>query len=88
MVFLSSNGFTALSFSVCYTHAFLFQSNVAKLYSERLTQMIQFGWQEPDKRKHGVITLEGLRLATSFVSLMRPVPLRFGNFILFVLIIQ
>lgn len=41
--------------------------------------MIQFNWQEANKRKKGVITLEGLRLATSFVSLMRPVPLRFGE---------
>ena len=55
------------------------QSNTAKLYSERLSQMIQFNWQEANKRKQGVITLEGLRLATSFISLMRPVPLRFGE---------
>ena len=55
------------------------QSNTAKLYSERLSQMIQFNWQEANKRKQGVITLEGLRLATSFIPLMRPVPLRFGE---------
>ena len=52
---------------------------MAKLYSERLSQIIQFFWQEVNKRKQGVITLEGLRLATSCVSLMRPVPLKFGE---------
>jgi hypothetical protein len=53
--------------------------DIAKLYSEKLSQMIQFNWQETNKRKKGVITLEGLRLATSFIPLMRPVPLRFGE---------
>ena len=62
------------------THTLL-QSNTdtAKLYSERLSQMIQFNWLEANKRKQGVITLEGLRLAASFIPLMRPVPLRFGE---------
>lgn len=64
-----------------HTHAHIhsLQSDPAKLYSERLSQMIQFNWQEANRRKKGVITLEGLRLATSFIPLMRPVPLRFGE---------
>ena len=55
------------------------QSRTAKLYSEKLSEIIQFFWQEMNKRKRGVIGLEGIRLATSCVSLMRPVPLRFGE---------
>ena len=55
------------------------QSHMAKLYSERLSQMIQFDWQEGNRRKQGVITLKGVRLPTSCISLMRPVPLQFGE---------
>ena len=59
-----------------HTHT---QSNTAKLYCEKITKMVHFCWRAVDSGRMGTVTLDGLRLPLSSISIVRPVPLLFGK---------
>ncbi len=52
---------------------------IAKLYSDKISEIIQVHWRQLDSGKQGVVSLSGLRLPFSAVSQIKPIPLTFSK---------
>jgi hypothetical protein len=51
------------------------ESNTAQLYSDHLAKMVGVQWEVQGVNRSGVATLEGMRLPSSLLHLIQPVPL-------------
>lgn len=55
------------------------QPNMAKLYCNHLSKLVTVQWALEGVRRSGVSTLEGMRLPSSLLHLIQPLPLLIGE---------